>query len=277
MTLMTLPIVNPQSAKKPLLQTQFQETMHRTLPSPPTAVEFTRNVEVVRLAIELARLRESTKPGEHLAEAAKLITEAGVAMVNEEGRPEQEQAEEGGRLASEMIRCDTIPRDIIFQPGKREGGDGGESARHNIASEEGSFQWATFRSEKGFSQLLAKHYGNICTKAAEEMRPMLCEGNPRTDDAQHYLRSSGLFFDDETAERLREIKNAHDGTMFLGFWQSRAVSKTVDAVVERTKAGWLNSATLKAFAQTRMDGHIARAKRAITAKKGTRNTARNGR
>lgn len=132
-------------------------------------------LELARLAIELARLRGQKEPTLFLDEAARLLTEARFALSREERRPERERQSRSEASEREMMKLlapsstwtfgaakkSEVPFELLYKPGKSEGGEASKYPPTKFVMQNGEtppktieFAWQPFTSRRGFLECL---------------------------------------------------------------------------------------------------------------------------
>ncbi|TXH17574.1 MAG: hypothetical protein E6R03_03620 [Hyphomicrobiaceae bacterium] len=220
---------------------------------------------IARIAIDLARMA-GNEPEVHLSRAARLLTDAGTALIEERERPEREANACVLQRMTQYASDEMVPAEQIYAAGKREGGSGSKPVTHTIGEGEGAFQWKPYASEKGFRNLLVRHFGKLCDKALPTLNETLFAEPPQLEKARAFLVDR-YYFDDECSEWLTRVATPKDANEFLSFWRDRVKMMVPTRIIREAQAGVLGIVTLRALAMTRGESCSNRSQSAAVAKK----------
>lgn len=252
-------------------------------------------MEIVRLAIELARLRDAKEPERFLDEAARLLTEARFALGREMTRPEREakkQSERMSQLLAEDFSAQKVPFARICRPATEAEHTGGASElpakeAFGFRGETGmvEFEWRVYRDERDFKELLEKHAKriydarHICStvgaelerlKKALEQRESEAQSNGQTSIASEpsklpswsqlaaALCRDRYWFPDEWQNRFLAVESSEAGEKLVEEYVIAAIPAFQEYLWQMAKEDHLDTCTLFSIHQTRQGTYKGR-------------------
>jgi hypothetical protein len=239
----------------------------------PGIFALAEEVQVARLAIEIARLRSSRLAREHITEAAQLLTLARVERDKEMARHQKGDAltrEEVTGLIEQWSESQRVPFDKLYRPGKREGGTAEQDAfeefkitrgRPGQEPTESLFRWKVFQSQKGLRKLIQKHFDDIYSAAATDILKQLPKSKSKQQVIAEYIRRENLCLVAADEKKLTAIRSAEEATAFIRDWGMRSPQTLSESVWEDAKNGRLGVDLVYALWRTREAQKKARAKK----------------
>jgi hypothetical protein len=228
-------------------------------------MEHQENIDVARLAIELARLRGTCEPVAHLEEAAMLLTKARLALAHEAERPRREAENSKAEALAAFSTDGMIAFALLFESGKGKKGDGGMAGTEVFKYEEKEFHWKKFTSERGFQKLLRKHAERIGQEGGEELANLLAAKPVKLDSARDLVRQHLLVSKQEMAE-LNRMEAPDEIRRFYETRKEASATQFANRLWKDIKKDSLDVETLYSLSRTRHAGNSARATKGSHAK-----------
>jgi hypothetical protein len=242
-----------------------------------------QDAELVGLAIELARLHGNADPALFLPEAARLKLVAAEIWQTEKARWRKERhgihtRDDVAGILQEQYESDRVPFERLCRPGKRAGGsatqDEFEEFTVRVPEKDDSrpfaplvkktFQWKVYISQKGFEQLVEKHWQRFCERRAQELRRSLCVAQPQPERVAPDLLA--LPPGHPMREELLRLRTGKAAESFIERWQPEAVRVNADLMMQRVKLGDLGITSVHELWLTRKSGETARAAKTAQAR-----------
>lgn len=234
------------------------------------------DVQVARLAIELAKLNRSVDPILFLPKAARLLTEARHAVSYELERPSREARQMSQQIIDEADSRAWVRWDQICKAGKRDGGTEErkpEAFEINDCGKRIQFTWRPM-TEIGFRKMLAKYWewklGPEYKTVGEELVRILGKNQISAEDRSKALAliQNRLFWNDpEFCKGLEQVESSHQAEVFVQNWLERASTEVPKYFMENAKSGLLGQETLYALYKTRSEGMRGRSLKAAAARR----------
>jgi hypothetical protein len=251
-------------------------------------------LDIANLAIELARLRGQTEPGQFLDEAARLLTEACFAMSREMSRPEREAKERSEQiiqLLKEGFTAQMVPFSKLCRPATHEENLGASALSavevFEFESKSGieRFEWRVYRDVRDFKELLEKHAKRICDakqlcnqvgaelarlKKVLETRKEEAEtsSQPSSADATTTLPTWGqvatalienrYWFPEDWRKKFLAVESTEAGVMVAKEYVKAAIPAIQEKLLHEAKADNLDTCTLFSIHQTRFGTYKTR-------------------
>ena len=248
----------------------------------PAQIEFQQSAEIVRLAIELARLRGKDSPEPFLHESARLLTKACSALRQERARPEREQKEAVEKRTQELaaeLEATNVPFTTLCRPATEDEklGSSSTAAHETFGFKTGdektvSFDWRVYRDERDFKELLEKHAKRIYDTTGEKLnpRPSVTEktGQPSSTEAVRTPRTwaektlsdlgNRYWLPEEWRKKFLGVKSWEAAAAILKEYVAAATQVFGEHLWQSAKAGELDVVTLYSIYQTRSETYRTR-------------------
>lgn len=238
-------------------------------------------LDVAKLALELARLRGTTHPLRFLDEAARLLTDAGLAIGWEQSRPERERREQLNKLTEDLageFQANQVPFDRLCRLARADEKVGASDlpahetfSFTNKDQKEVSFEWRVFRDQRELKKLLAKHASRIYQQAGKDLNSIKAnrKGARHWGKAVVALLDARYWLSDEWRKKFLKVKEFKDGATLRAKYIAAATQAFSDLLWSMAKTGTLDVITLYSIHNTRQETYKTRGPNQPKPKSGT--------
>jgi len=258
------------------------------------SADHSEKLDVVRLSIELARLRGVKEPELFLDEAARLLTEARFAMSREQTRPEREakaQRDQMIQTLTQEFSEQKVPfAKLCRPPGKDEKIGASALPATEVFEYQGEngvihFEWRVYRGEREFKELLEKHAKRIydtkliCDEVSGELARLKkvlearqkdpqTSGQPANTEAAQSTPSWGqvavalfanrFWFPEDWRNKFLAVESSEAGAPLIENYVKAAIPAFQERLWQMAKADHLDTCTLFSIHQTRLGTYKTR-------------------
>lgn len=229
----------------------------------------TTEIELVRLAIELARLRGEKNPEKFLDEAAKLLTEARFALGREQTRPEREAKERSEQAIQKLAKIfsdELVPFEKLCRPAienEKIGASALPITEHfEFDSQNGliKFGWRVYRDEREFKALLKKHAERIYGEAGKKLNAIQNESH-WGEAALNSL--DGYWLSKDWCKKFLAEKSSNTKEAVVREYVKEATQAFFDKLWQEAKANHIGIVTLFSIFQTRQNTYKNRGRKRV--------------